>query len=78
MPKVATTANHSKPNASKIAAVIGHEHLQLSFTSENVDLIVDSDCIAWLVLNNKSKSVNIVNYLFIEDFKKVCVQSVQF
>ena len=58
-------------NSSKIAAVIGNEHAQISFSSENLDLIVDSDCIAWIVLNNKSKSVNIVNYSFISDFKKV-------
>lgn len=55
----------------RIAAVIGQERLQLNFTSENIDLIVDSDCIAWIVLNNKLKSANIVNYDFINDFKNV-------
>lgn len=63
--------------SSRLLAALGSEKVLECECTENVDLLVDTDFIGWVVLNSKRKSANLMNKSFLADFMHVCIVSTE-
>jgi 3-hydroxyacyl-CoA dehydrogenase/enoyl-CoA hydratase/3-hydroxybutyryl-CoA epimerase len=62
---------HKGSSLNLIAQVLGDDHVTMSKSTQTVDLVVDSSSIAWVVLNNRTKSVNVIDAEFVEDLNTI-------
>ncbi|KAL0478814.1 fatty acid oxidation complex subunit alpha, partial [Acrasis kona] len=57
--------------SNTIAKSLGDDHANIIKTTQSVDLIVDSASVAWIVMDNKTKGVNVIDLDFVEDMNSV-------
>lgn len=71
MSKVIQGFIHSTKTSHIHLDLLGTDRVTHTRQTQTVDLVVDSNSIAWVILDNKSHAVNLLNVEFIHDMIQV-------